>query len=161
MLNTAAFSQLLNHYHAINKLSLSELFAQDEERANKYTLNVNGIGLDFSKNNINDETLYHLIHLANESGIVPQIEAMFSGEKINNTENRAVLHTALRAAIDSSKTLPQVYVDGSDVILKIRKVLSKTREFSEKFNNSKNLGYTGKKITNMVNMGIGGSDLGC
>lgn len=154
MLNKIAYRDLVDHYKQINKLSLKDLFSNEENRANKYKLSVNGLNFDFSKNNINEETLLHLINLAHESDVAKQIEAMFSGIKINNTENRAVLHTALRAKNKS------VFVDGKDVITDISAVLQQMQNFSEKLHNVEHVGYTGRNITDIVNIGIGGSDLG-
>ena len=154
MLNTQIYNDLLEHYKKISKFTLLDLFHNNSHRASKYTLSANGLKFDFSKNNINDETISLLTKLASESGLTKQIEAMFSGSKINNTENRAVLHTALRS---KTKT---ILLDGVNVVDDIQNVLSRMRDFSAKVHNGSHTGFSGKKITDIVNIGIGGSDLG-
>jgi glucose-6-phosphate isomerase len=154
MLNTQSYGNLKQHYTQISQMTLLDLFNAEPDRAKKFNLSANGLKLDFSKNNINEETITLLTNLATESGLDSQIHAMFSGSKINNTENRAVLHTALRA---KSK---QILVDGKDVMPDIENVLSRMQEFSTKLHNGSHVGFSGKKITDIVNIGIGGSDLG-
>jgi glucose-6-phosphate isomerase len=114
-----------------------------------------GVYLDYSKNRITDETLKLLVQLAEESGLRTRIEAMFRGEKINCTENRAVLHVALRAPREAS-----IVVDGHDVVSDVHDVLDKMADFSNRVRSGAWKGYTGKRIRNIVNIGIGGSDLG-
>ncbi len=154
MLNTQIYNDLKEHYKKISKLTLLDLFNNDSHRALKYTLEANGLKFDFSKNNINDETIALLTKLASESGLTREVEAMFSGSKINNTENRAVLHTALRS---KGKT---ILVDGINVVDEIQSVLLQMQDFSIKIHNGSHTGFSGKKITDIVNIGIGGSDLG-
>ncbi len=154
MLNTQIYNDLKEHYKQISKLRLVDLFNNDSNRASKYTLETNGLMFDFSKNNINEKTLELLIKLASESDLTRQIEAMFSGSKINSTENRAVLHTALRS---KDKT---ILVDDVNVIEDIQNVLLRMQDFSIKVHNGIHAGFSGKKITDIVNIGIGGSDLG-
>ena len=154
MLEKRAYSDLLEHYNQISQQSLIDLFSVEKDRAKNYTLSVNDLTLDFSKNNINEETLLHLTNLAYECGVTEQIEAMFSGQKINNTENRAVLHTALRAKDKS------IFVDNKDVLPEIEDVLQRMQDFSEKLHRGDHVGFTGRNITDIVNIGIGGSDLG-
>ncbi len=154
MLNTQIYNDLKDHYKQISKFTLLDLFNNDSDRASKYTLEANALKFDFSKNNINDVTISLLTKLASESGLASQIEAMFSGEKINNTENRAVLHTALRSKDKA------ILVDGVNIAEDIQNVLSRMHDFSVKIHNASHTGFSGKKITDIVNIGIGGSDLG-
>lgn len=154
MLQTKAYQELALHFNTMRAKSLLDLFTQDNERFSNFHLKLNGLVFDFSKNNITLETLEKLISLAEEQGLARQITGMFSGQKINNTEDRAVLHTALRA--NCLRTI----VDGHDVSIEIQQVLEQIRCFSEKLHNGAYLGYTGHKITDIVNIGIGGSDLG-
>ena len=143
------------HYPEVSKRHLRELFAEDPQRGERMALDAVGLYFDYSKNRITDETLKLLCQLAEESGLPSRIEAMFSGEKINCTENRAVLHTALRAPRNAS-----IVVDGENVVPKIHAVLDKMAHFSERVRNGEWKGHTGKRIRNVVNIGIGGSDLG-
>ncbi|MDQ5920836.1 MAG: glucose-6-phosphate isomerase [Pseudomonadota bacterium] len=159
MLDKPSYQKLLRNYQQLNQLTLLDLFAQDNNRALKYTLKVNDMYLDFSKNNITDETVDHLVNLAHESNLIEHIQNMFNGCKINNTESRAVLHTALRT-IDNLGDKRQITVDGKDVIPDIQHVLHKMHKFSSKVHTGEHLGHTGKMITDIVNLGIGGSDLG-
>lgn len=154
MINKPAYKDLVEHYKQISKLTLIDLFGKEPNRADKYNLDVNGLNFDFSKNNINDETINHLINLAHQAGLSEQINAMFSGIKINNTENRAVLHTALRAKNR------KILVDDKDVMPDVEQVLNQMQQFSEKLHSGNHVGYTGRNITDIVNIGIGGSDLG-
>ena len=143
------------HYPEVSKRHLRELFAEDPKRGERMALEAVGLYFDYSKNRITDETLKLLCQLAEESELPSRIEAMFSGEKINRTENRAVLHTALRAPRNAS-----IVVDGENVVPKIHAVLDKMAHFSERVRNGEWKGHTGKRIRNVVNIGIGGSDLG-
>jgi glucose-6-phosphate isomerase len=155
MNRTQSYKILSEHFENIRKLSLLDLFTAQKNRVEAFNLSYDGLYFDFSKNNITNETLDLLINLAKEQGLEAQIEAMFSGEKINNTENRAVLHTALRADVTHG-----VMVDDKDVMSDIRHVLLQIQQFSNKLHSGGHLGYTGKPITDIVNIGIGGSDLG-
>jgi len=150
-----SWKALGSHYTKVSKLHLRELFEEDPERGERMTAEAVGLFLDYSKNRITDETLKLLFRVADEAGLQSRIEAMFLGEKINRTENRAVLHTALRAPRGSS-----IVVDGEDVVPKVHAVLDKMAAFSERVRSGSWKGYTGKRIRNVVNIGIGGSDLG-
>ncbi|MFA6085144.1 glucose-6-phosphate isomerase [Mucilaginibacter sp.] len=153
--STQSYKYLTNHYIDILTKSLKELFEADNERFDKFSLQFEDILLDYSKNRIDEETLALLIQLARECGVNKAIEAMFSGEKINVTEDRPVLHVALRNRSNSP-----VYVDGKDVMPDVNRVLQHMKEFSEAIISGEWKGYTGKPITDVVNIGIGGSDLG-
>jgi len=146
---------LLNHYETIKGASLRQLFADDTKRSERFTLKEVGLYLDYSKNRITEETLRLLLDLAVSANLRDRIGAMFRGEKINITEKRAVLHVALRATRDQS-----IIVDGEDVVPKVHEVLDRMSDFSERVRNGEWKGYTGKSIRNVVNIGIGGSDLG-
>lgn len=150
-----AVAGLIEEYKRFNEITMNELFKADSQRAEKYTINFNGMTFDYSKNRFDDKVLKALFELAREHNLESRIEDMFSGKKINITENRAVLHTALRNF--SGKP---VMVDGVDVMPEIRRVLAKMKEFSEAVRNGTFRGATGKKLKNIVNIGIGGSDLG-
>lgn len=150
-----AVATLMNEYQRFNGMTMNELFAKDGKRAEKYTLELDGLTFDYSKNRFDDKVLEALFNLAKEHNLQSRIEDMFSGKKINVTENRAVLHTALRNFSDKP-----VLVDGVDVMPEIRRVLAKMKDFSEAVRNGAFKGATGKKLTNIVNIGIGGSDLG-
>jgi glucose-6-phosphate isomerase len=143
------------HARHISRCHLRDLFASDADRGGRFSVEAAGIFLDYSKNRITGETLKLLIELAEASGLRRQIDAMFSGEKINRTENRAVLHTALRAPRDAS-----VVVDGQNVVPCVHAVLDRMADFSDRVRNGEWKGFTGKRIRNVVNIGIGGSDLG-
>jgi glucose-6-phosphate isomerase len=153
--NAAAWSALDAHYGDIQGRHLRELFAEDPDRGERLTLEAAGIYLDYSKNRITDETIRLLIDLANASGLRDRIAAMFRGDKINVSENRAVLHTALRAPRDAV-----IDVDGKNVVPDVHDVLDRMAAFSERIRSGEWRGHTGKRITNIVNIGIGGSDLG-
>lgn len=155
MKQTQAYAELLKHYNELKAKTLTDLFANDKNRATKFGLQLDGLQYDFSKNNITEETLTKLIALAKEQNLEQQIKAMFSGERINNTENRAVLHTALRADEHA-----KIYIDKEDVMPEVRNVLKRMQTFSQKLHAGIHLGYTGHAITDIVNIGIGGSDLG-
>ena len=151
----AAWKALQAHFAQIQSKHLRELFAADPGRGERFTAEADGIFLDYSKNRVTDETLKLLVQLAEESGVKAKIEAMFTGEKINITENRAVLHVALRAPKGES-----IVVDGEDVVPPVHAVLDKMSGFADRVRSGAWKGYTGKKIKNVVNIGIGGSDLG-
>jgi glucose-6-phosphate isomerase len=150
-----AWGELQRHYEDIRSTSLRQLFDQDEVRGERLTAEAVGIYLDYSKNRITDETVRLLLQLAEQSGLRERIDAMFSGEKINVTEHRAVLHVALRAPKGS-----RITVDGVDVVPAVHEVLDRMAEFAEKVRGKRWLGHTGQPIRNIVNIGIGGSDLG-
>jgi glucose-6-phosphate isomerase len=150
-----AWKALQTHSEAMKGRHLRELFAADPGRGQRFTAEANGIFLDYSKNRLTDETLKLLIALAEESGLRAKIEAMFRGDKINITENRAVLHVALRAPKDE-----KIVVDGEDVVPGVHAVLDKMAAFSERVRSGSWKGHTGKRIRNVINIGIGGSDLG-
>ena len=154
--NTQAWKALEAHQSQLAHTTIADLFKQEQNRFNDYSLNFeNQILVDFSKNKINQETLKLLRQLAKESALDEAINAMFTGEKINRTENRAVLHTALR-----NRSNTPVYVDGKDVMPEVNAVLAKMSAFCDRVISGKWKGYTGKAITDVVNIGIGGSDLG-
>lgn len=145
---------LKQHFSEISTKSLLDLFKLDADRTKKFSLSHDGLYFDFSKNNITDETINLLVAKAQDSGVLDKAQAMFKGEKINNTENRAVLHTALRS------TRSSIMVDGHNVMDDINAVKKQMAEFCHKIHSGEHVGYTGKKITTIVNIGIGGSDLG-
>jgi glucose-6-phosphate isomerase len=150
-----AWKDLGAHYKKIRELHLRQLFADDPKRGERLTAEAAGLYLDYSKNRVTDETLKLLIRLAEESRLQERIDAMFRGEKINLTEKRAVLHTALRAPRDAS-----VIVDGENVVPKVHGVLDRMADFASRLRSGDWRGHTGKRIRNVVNVGIGGSDLG-
>ncbi len=152
---TGVWKKLLKHYSTMQQISMKEMFVQDPERFNKFSIQFEDILLDYSKNIINEKTMKLLIQLAQECELGDAIEKMFTGDKINETEDRAVLHTALRNFSGNP-----VFVDGKDVIPEVKVVLLHMKEFSEKLLNGEWKGYSGKPITDIVNIGIGGSDLG-
>ena len=149
------WQKLCQHQKSMVSIHMRDLFATDKNRFDKYSLKLDDILFDFSKHRINDETLPLLTQLAREANIEGWRDRMFAGEKINITENRAVLHTALR-----NRSNTPVYVDGHDVMPDVNAVLAQMRAFSTKVRNGEWTGYTGKRITDIVNIGIGGSDLG-
>jgi len=150
-----AWNALLAHYQKVRDLHLRELFADDATRGKRMTIDAVGLYLDYSKNRVTDETLKLLVQLADESGLRERIDAMFRGEKINITEKRAVLHVALRAPKGAS-----IVVDGENVVPQVHAVLDKMADFSNRVRSGAWKGYTGKRIRNVINIGIGGSDLG-
>ncbi|MGR5134412.1 glucose-6-phosphate isomerase [Vibrio alfacsensis] len=153
---TQAWQALTAHFESAQDMDMKELFAQDATRFDKYSARFGSdILVDYSKNLINEETLQYLFALANETELKSAIEAMFSGEAINKTEDRAVLHTALR-----NRSNKPVMVDGEDVMPAVNAVLEKIKSFTERVIGGEWKGYTGKAITDIVNIGIGGSDLG-
>lgn len=155
MKNLSAWRELQSHYDMISKRHLRDLFNEEANRAKQLTIEAAGIYFDFSKHRITAETLKLLLKLAHESGLHHRIEAMFRGEKINVTENRAVLHVALRVPKEES-----LYLDGVNVVPQVHHVLDKMAAFSERIRNGEWKGYTGKPMRNIINIGIGGSDLG-
>ncbi len=152
---TAAWQLLQDHLAVMKMIAIKDLFAADAGRFDKFSLNAEGIVFDYSKNIITEKTISLLLQLANECGLADAIKAMFAGEKINVTENRAVLHTALRNF--SGKP---VLNDGKDVMPEVKAVLAQMKTFCTNLHNGNWKGYTGKKIKYIVNIGIGGSDLG-
>ena len=150
-----AWKSLARHSKEIKKLHLRQLFAQDTKRGERFTAQAAGLFLDYSKNRITDQTLELLLQLAAESGLRGKIDAMFGGEKINVTENRAVLHVALRAPESAT-----ILVDGKNVVPDVHAVLDKMADFSNRVRSGEWKGFTGKRIRNVLNIGIGGSDLG-
>ena len=150
-----AWQQLGEHYEQVNGEHLREMFAADSTRGERLTVDAVGFYLDYSKNRVTDETMGLLLRLADESGLRARIDAMFRGDKINVTEGRAVLHVALRAPRDEI-----IEVDGVDVVPAVHDVLDRMGLFSERVRSGDWKGHTGKRIRNIVNVGIGGSDLG-
>jgi glucose-6-phosphate isomerase len=150
-----AWKALEAHHQNIREVHLRNLFADDPKRGERLTIEAVGLYLDYSKNRVTDETLKLLVKLAEESGLRARIDAMFSGEKINITENRAVLHVALRAPRGTS-----IIVDGENVVPQVHAVLDKMSDFSNRVRTGAWKGHTGKRIRNVINIGIGGSDLG-
>lgn len=150
-----AWKALQDHFNEIKDVHLRELFANDQTRGMRFTLEAEGIYLDYSKNRITNETLNLLLDLANEAGVCEHRDAMFRGDHINISENRAVLHTALRSPKQSS-----LVVDGVDVVAEVHRVLEKMIDFAERVIFGQWTGFTGKRIRNVINIGIGGSDLG-
>ena len=152
---TASWQKLIEHYNRTRSTHMKDLFASDPERFNKLSLRFNDMLVDYSKNRITGETIRLLIELAREVDLADAIEKMFTGDTINQTENRAVLHTALR-----NRANRPVLLDGRDVMPEVNAVLEKMKAFSESVRSGDWKGFTGKKITDVVNIGIGGSDLG-
>ncbi|MEW5974681.1 MAG: glucose-6-phosphate isomerase [Acidobacteriota bacterium] len=150
-----AWRALLEHFQEVQKLSLRTLFQNAPERARRMVVEAGGLYLDYSKNRITDRTLQLLVTLAEECGLRERIQAMFRGEKINVTERRAALHVALRARRGQS-----IYLDGHDVVPDVHEVLDRMADFSDRVRGGTWLGHTGRRIRNVVNLGIGGSDLG-
>jgi glucose-6-phosphate isomerase len=152
---TTSWRRLTAHFEDVKNLHMKDLFAADRRRFEKFSIRFNDIVVDYSKNRITEETLGLLLGLAEEGDLRGAIEKMFTGEKINETEDRAALHVALR-----NRQNTPIYVDGRDVMPEVNAVLEKMKGFSEKVISGAWKGYTGKKITDLVNIGIGGSDLG-
>ena len=150
-----AWKALEAHQQQIGELHLRKSFTEDPKRGDRFAIEAAGIYLDYSKNRITDETLKLLLQLAAECGVRERIDAMFRGDKINITEHRAVLHVALRAPKDAS-----IIVDGENVVPRAHAVLEKMADFSDRVRNGTWKGHTGKPIRNVINIGIGGSDLG-
>ncbi len=149
------YPKLLKHYEEIKEIHMRDWFSKDKERASRYFVQLESLSLDYSKNRLNDTTLKLLFELANDCSLKEKIEAMFKGEKINTTEKRAVLHTALRSLNDT-----EILLDNMEVLKSVRSVLKRMRAFSDSVRSGKRLGYTNQVITDIVNIGIGGSDLG-
>ena len=152
---TIAWQKITQHFATMKDQQMKDLFAADPERFNRFSLGFEDMLLDYSKNRITGETMENLLALAKETKLSSNIEAMFSGKVINETEGRPVLHIALRNCSDQA-----IMVDGKDVMPDVRKVLSQMKNFCEQIHEGKWLGYTGRRITDVVNIGIGGSDLG-
>src|SRR2546430_12097821 len=150
-----AWKALEAHYEMVRDIHLRALFEHDPKRGERLTAEGAGLYLDYSKNRITDETLDLLLQLAEESGLRERIDAMFGGKKINITENRAVLHVALRAPRGTS-----IVVDGENVVPQVHAVLDKMSDFASRVRSGAWTGHTGKRIRNVINIGIGGSDLG-
>lgn len=152
---TKAWQSLTSHYKNINSVHLKSLFNNDLDRKKKFTINFNDFEFDYSKNRITEETLKYLLELAHEVDLESAIKSYFSGEKINKTENRAVLHTALR-----NQSNEAILIDGKNIMIDIKDALNKMESFTNKIVSGDWKGYTNKSITDVVNIGIGGSDLG-
>jgi len=152
---TAAWKALTAHYATMQNTQVRDLFAADPSRFDKMHLKFEDLLLDYSKNCVSEETMKLLYQLADESNVIEKANEMYSGVKINNTEGRAVLHIALR---NQSNT--PIYVDGKDVMPEVNEVLAKIKTFTENVRNGVWKGHTGKTINTVVNIGIGGSDLG-
>src|SRR5689334_20720942 len=150
-----AWGALERHYEGVKGLHLRQLFAEDPQRGERLAVGAAGVYLDFSKNRITDETVRLLVQLAQESGLRDRIAAMFRGDSINVTEKRAVLHVALRAPRGAS-----IMHDGKNVVPEVHAVLDKMADFARRVRGGTWQGHTGKRIRNVVNIGIGGSDLG-
>src|SRR5689334_6194557 len=150
-----AWKALASHAKEVQKQHLRDLFKDDPKRGKRLTAEAIGLYLDYSKNRVTEETLNLLVELAEESGLKQRIDAMFHGEKINITEDRAVLHVALRAPKGSS-----IVVDGKNVVPEVHAVLDKMAGFADRVRSGEWKGHTGKRIRNVINIGIGGSDLG-
>jgi len=151
----SAWAHLEEHYRKVKNVHLRQLFAEDRQRGEKFALEAVGIYLDYSKNRITNETLTLLLRLAEESGLRDAINAMFRGDKINVSEHRAALHVALRAPRDAS-----ILCDGRNVVPEVHAVLDKMADFAHRVRSGVWKGQTGKRIRNVINIGIGGSDLG-
>jgi glucose-6-phosphate isomerase len=151
----SAWSQLETHYGKLKDFHLRQLFAEDPGRGERLVVEAAGLYLDYSKNRITDETLKLLLQLARESGLRDRIDAMFRGDRINVSESRAVLHVALRAPRNAS-----IVHDGRNVVPDVHAVLDRMADFAERLRSGAWLGHTGKRLRNVVNIGIGGSDLG-
>lgn len=154
-IETAAWKALQAHHTEMKTVQIKDLFKKDSKRFEKMSITLNDIIFDYSKNIITDETLEKLLQLAEDCKVKNAMEAVFDGEKINGTENRAVMHTALRNFSDQSMS-----IDGEDVMPEVRETREKMKAFCEKIHSGEWKGYSGKKIKNIVNIGIGGSDLG-
>ncbi len=152
---TRVWKKLETHAKKMRKVEMRDMFSEDTRRAEKYSISLENMWLDYSKNRIDEKAVKYLLTLAREAKVQKKIKQMFAGDKINITENRAVLHVALR-----NRDNTPIYVDGKDVMPEINQVLAKIKDFSEAVRLGKFKGYTGKKLTNIVNIGIGGSDLG-
>jgi glucose-6-phosphate isomerase len=152
---TIAWQKLQNHFQEIEKVQMKTLFAEDDQRAQRFHLKWNDFLVDFSKNRINQETVDLLLELANEVDLKQAIAKYFEGDIINQTENRAVLHTALRAS-----SAQKIEIDGKNILPEIEEVKNKMKVFTNEIENGARKGFTNKNFTDVVNIGIGGSDLG-
>ena len=152
---THEWKDLEAHQTEISETNLRELFANDPERASRFTFDAAGLHVDLSKNLFTEDTVDKLVALAEAAGLKEKTEAMFTGEHMNNTEDRAVLHTALRIPAENDLT-----VDGQDIAADVHEVLGRMRDFASALRSGEWLGYTGHTIKTVVNIGIGGSDLG-
>jgi len=152
---TTSWKNLQNHFELIKEVQMKTFFQKDNSRKEKFSLNFDEFSIDYSKNRITEETLKYLFELAKESELKDAIDKYFNGDKINETENRAVLHTALR-----NKNTNEVLVDGNNIMPEIKQTLTKIKGFTKQIVNGELKGYTGKAFTDVVNIGIGGSDLG-
>ncbi|MEY2868564.1 MAG: hypothetical protein RIR01_1024, partial [Bacteroidota bacterium] len=152
---TASWKKLEKHFEELQNVSMQEMFKQDASRAEKFSILWNDFLIDYSKNIVNQQTMALLLELANEMGLKDGIEDYFGGGIINQTENRAVLHTALRA-----KETAVINVNGVNVVPEVFEVKNKIKAFTNEITSGKRTGYTGKAFTDVVNIGIGGSDLG-
>src|ERR1700730_12095954 len=150
-----SWKALESNYQKVRQSHLRQLYADDPKRGQRLSLEAVGLYLDYSKNRVTDETLKLLLQLAEEAGLRARIDAMFRGEKINITENRAVLHVAVRAPRNAS-----IVVDGENVVPQVHAVLDKMADFSNRVRSGTWKGHTGKRIRNAINIGIGGPDLG-
>src|SRR5215472_9244702 len=155
LIKCKAWKALQAHYKQVGEVHLRSLFADDPSRGERMTVEGAGLFLDYSKNRIAGETVKLLVELAEESGLRARIDAMFRGDTINTTENRAALHVALRAPKGTS-----IMVDGEDVVPQVQAVLDRMARFSDRVRSGEWKGHTGKRIRNVINIGIGGSDLG-
>src|SRR5262245_26586556 len=153
--NRPAWKGLEAHYRKVRDAHLRKLFADDPGRGGRMTAEAVGIYLDYSKNRITDETLQLLLQLAEECSLRARIDAMFRGDRINVTENRAVLHVALRAPRGAT-----ILVDGENVVPQVHAVLDRMADFADRVRSGAWKGHTGRRIRNVINIGIGGSDLG-
>ena len=152
---TQAWQTLQNHFDRLSKVKMVDLFAKDSERFDHFALEFEDLLIDFSKNILDKETLATLIDLAKETGLEQNIAALFAGKKINETEGRAVMHMALR-----NRSNRPIEMEGSDIMPEVNKVLVQMEDFCRRIHSGSWKGYTGKNITDVVNIGIGGSDLG-
>ena len=150
-----SWPKLSEHFREIKSLRMKDLFSEDPDRFERFHARFNDILVDYSKNRITEKTLKLLLELARETGVQEAVADMFGGDILNETENRPVLHIALR-----NRTNSPIMVDGHDVMPRVNEVLQKMEDFSNKVRSGEWQGYTGKKITDIVNIGIGGSDLG-
>jgi glucose-6-phosphate isomerase len=155
LISLSAWKSLEEHHQQVGSLPMRDLFARDPERFDQFSLRLGDILFDYSKNRITEKTVKLLIELARQAGLAEKIAAMFAGEKINNTEDRAVLHVALR-----NRSNRPIVVDGEDVMVEVNRVLERMRTFSDAVRSGEWKGFSGKAITDVVNIGIGGSDLG-
>ncbi|MGH7178736.1 MAG: glucose-6-phosphate isomerase, partial [Tepidisphaeraceae bacterium] len=155
LVSRPAWKALLSHSQRVREIHLRSLFAGDPKRGERFTIDAAGVFLDYSKNCVTDETVKLLVQLAAECDLRGRIDAMFRGKKINVTENRAVLHVALRAPKGAS-----VMVDGKNVVPEVHAILDKMSDFSNRVRSGVWKGHTGKRIRSVINIGIGGSDLG-